>query len=216
MRSPRAALASEAGAEVTAVDPDPEMLRIAKRTAPDARLRQAALPSLPFSEDSFDAVLANFVVNHLQDPREGMVEIARVAAPGAHVAVTIWPAGESTQSRLWAKVIEASGAVPPPSVRLPEDKGFRRTRVGLTDLFASAGLRDVRARSLRWTHRAGTDSLWRGAAAGIAGIGETVTSQTPEVRAKMKSAYDRLVVDLTESGRLRLDTEALIAVGTKP
>lgn len=210
-----AALATEAGAEVTAVDPDPEMLRIAERTAPNARHHQAGLPDLPFSDDSFDAVLANFVVNHLQDPRGGMVEIARVAAPGALIAVTIWPSGQNAQSRMWAEVIEASGAIPPPSVRLPEDKDFRRTLDGLSDLLASAGLRDIQARSLRWTHRAETDSLWRGAAAGIGGIGKTVTSQSPEVRAKMKSEYDRLVVDLTDSGRLRLDTEAVLAVGTK-
>lgn len=178
-----AALATEAGAEVTAVDPDPEMLRIAERTAPNARLHQAGLPDLPFSDDSFDAVLANFVVNHLQDPRGGMVEIARVAAPGAHIAVTIWPSGQNAQSRMWAEVIEASGAIPPPSVRLPGDKDFRRTLDGLSDLLASAGLRDIQARSLRWTHRAETDSLWRGAAAGIGGIGKTVTSQSPEVRA---------------------------------
>lgn len=157
------ALASEAGAEVTAVDPDPEMLRLAERTAPDARLRLAGLPELPFPDGRFDAVLANFVVNHLPDPREGIAEIARVAAPGARIAVTIWPAGQNPHSRLWAKVIEASGAVPPPAVRLPEDKDFRRTLDGLTDLLADAGLRGVQARRLRWTHVADADSLWRGA-----------------------------------------------------
>lgn len=81
-------------------------------------------------------------------------------------------------------MIDASGAVPPPAVRLPEDKDFRRTLDGLTDLLADAGLRGVQARRLRWTHVADVDSLWRGAAAGIGGIGMTVTSQTPEVRAK--------------------------------
>lgn len=131
------------------------------------------------------------------------------------VAVTIWPSGQNAQSRMWAEVIEASGAVPPPSVRLPEDKDFRRTLDGLSDLLANAGLRDIQTRLLRWTHRAETDSLWRGAAAGIGGIGKTVTSQSPEVRAKMKSEYDRLVVDLTECDHLRLDTEAVLAVGTK-
>lgn len=84
-----AALAAEAGAEVTAVDPDPEMLRIAELTAPHAQLHRAGLPDLPFSGNSFDAVLANFVVNHLQDPRAGVEEIARVTKPGARVAVTI-------------------------------------------------------------------------------------------------------------------------------
>ena len=210
-----AALASEAGAEVTAVDPDSEMLRIAERTAPTVLLEQAGLPDLPFPDGEFDAVLANFVVNHVQDPREGLREIARVSAPGARVAVTIWPSGQNAQSRLWAAVIEASGAVPPSSVRLPEAKDFPRTHDGLADLLTNAGLRDVEVCSLTWSHSADPDSLWRGAAAGVGGIGNTVTSQSPEVRARMKAEYDRLVHDLTENGRLRLDTEALLAVGTK-
>lgn len=210
-----AALAIAAGAEVTAVDPDPEMLRIAEHAAPTARLHQAALPALPFREGSFDAVLANFVVNHLQDPQAGIVEMTRVAAPGARIVVTIWPSGQNVQSRIWAEVISASGAVPPPSVRLPQGKDFRRTRDGLTDLLASCGLRHIEASSVRWTHCTEPDSLWRGAAAGIGGIGTIVTSQSPETRATMTLKYDRLIVDLTDSDRLRLDTEAVFAVGTK-
>jgi SAM-dependent methyltransferase len=210
-----AALAADAGAEVTAVDPDPEMLRLAARSAPDAELRKAGLPDLPFLDDAFDAVMANFVVNHLQDPRAGMRELVRVAAPGSPVAVTIWPSGQNVQSRLWAEVIGASGAVAPPSVRLPPEMDFPRTLDGLVDLVTGAGLRRVDARPLRWTHRADADSLWRGAAAGVGGIGKTVTSQTWQVRARMEAEYDRLVAPLLEDGRLRLDTEALIAVGTK-
>jgi hypothetical protein len=100
-------------------------------------------------------------------------------------------------------------------VRLPPDVDFPRTLGGLLDLLAQAGLVDVHARSLRWTHRCATDTLWRGAAAGIGGIGATVAGQRPEVRDRMRVAYDARVVGLTEDGRLRLDTEALLAVGTK-
>lgn len=92
---------------------------------------------------------------------------------------------------------------------------FPRTVDGLSALLVNAELRDVHARSLRWTHLAETDSLWRGAVAGVGGIGKSVTSQSPEVRARMKSEYDRLILGLTENGRLRLATEALLAVATK-
>jgi SAM-dependent methyltransferase len=210
-----ARLASQAGADVSAVDPDPEMLRIAARTAPGVLLQQAGLPRLPFPDNAFDTVLVNFVVNHLQDPRAGMAEIARVAAVGARVVVTIWPSGQNVQSRLWAEVIDSSGATTPPSTRLPEDKDFARTTQGLTTLMTDSGLRTVQVRSLLWTHRAPTASLWHGAAAGIGGIGRIVTSQSSDVRAKMKMEYDHRVIALTEHGRLRMDTEALLAVGTK-
>ena len=203
------------GAAVTAVDPDRAMLERAAETAPGVRLCQAALPSLPFPDEAFDVVLANFVVNHLDDPASGTRELARVAAPDGRVAVTIWPSGQNVQSRLWAEVIEASGAQLPPSVRLPADRDFPRTVDGLGALLERAGLRDVVAEPVAWTHRTAPDALWRGAAAGIGGIGRTVVSQPAEVRRRMRAAYVRLVAPLVLDGRLVLETEAVLAVATR-
>jgi SAM-dependent methyltransferase len=210
-----AARAAALGAEVTAVDPDAGMLDLAASALPSGRVQQAALPDLPFGDGAFDAVLASFVVNHVPDPRAGVRELARVTASGGRVGVTIWPSGQSTQSRLWAAVIEESGAVAPPSVRLPPDLDFPRTSDGLAGLLAGAGLRDVGVRSLTWVHRTEPDALWRGAAAGVGGIGTVVTSQSDDVRAAMRSAYDRLVLPLVHGGVLVLPTEALLAVGTR-
>jgi SAM-dependent methyltransferase len=210
-----AARALALGAAVTAVDPDPEMLALAASTAPTATTLMAGLPDLPLPDAAFDAVLANFVVNHLPDPRAGLREMARVAAPGARVVATIWPSGANVQSRLWDAVIEAAGAVRPPGAGLPPSLDFPRTADGLAGLFRGAGLDDVRSRPLRWMHRTEPDALWRGAAAGVGGIGTLVTSQTPEVRERMRAAYDERVADLVEDGSLRLDTEAVLAVGTR-
>ena len=160
-------------------------------------------------------VLASFVVNHVPDPRAAVRELARVAAPGGRVGVTIWPSGQNAQSRFWAAVLAESGAVVPPSVGLPADLDFPRTREGLAGLLAGAGLRDVDARPLAWVHRTAPDALWRGAAAGVGGIGTVVTSQSDEVRDAMRSAYDRLVrpAELPRRRASSPATEALFAVG---
>ena len=203
------------GAAVTAVDPDAGMLDLAASVLGEGRVQRAALPDLPFADGTFDAVLANFVVNHVPDPRAGVRELARVAAAGGRVGVTIWPSGQNTQSRLWAAVVAESGAVVPPSVRLPADADFPRTRAGLAGLLSGARLRDVDTRPLVWVHRTEPDALWRGAAAGVGGIGTVVTSQSDEVRDAMRSAYDRLVLPLLHDGELVLPTDALLAVGTR-
>ena len=210
-----AARAAGLGADVTAVDPDAGMLDLVATALDRSRVRQAALPDLPFTDASFGVVLASFVVNHVPDPRAAVRELARVAAPGGRVGVTIWPSGQNTQSRLWAAVLAESGAVVPPSVGLPADLDFPRTREGLAGLLAGAGLRDVDARPLAWVHRTAPDALWRGAAAGVGGIGTVVTSQSDEVRDAMRSAYDRLVQPLVHGGELVLPTEALLAVGAR-
>jgi SAM-dependent methyltransferase len=210
-----AALAVCTGAGVTAVDPGADMIAVAARTAPAARLCRAALPALPFGDGAFDAVLANFVVNHLPDPRAGLREIARVTAPGGRVAVTIWPSGQTVQSRLWADAIAASGAVVPASTRLPVALDFPRTTDGLAGLLTDAGLHDVRAGLVSWEHDTSPELLWEGAAAGVAGIGQTVVHQTPEVRERMRTELHRLAGPLLRDGRLVLPSQAVLATATR-
>nr|WP_246299109.1 class I SAM-dependent methyltransferase [Nocardioides panaciterrulae] len=203
------------GAAVSAVDPDEAMLALAAETAPDAQLGRAALPHLPYAAASFDVTVANFVVNHVADPRAGLRELARVTRRGGRVVVTIWPSGHNTQSRLWAEVLEASGARDVPATRLPAALDFPRTVDGLSGLLKGAGLRQVASGTLRWTHRTTPDALWRGADAGIGGIGTTLRAQTAAVRARMKLEHDRCVRSLTHAGELVLPTTAILAVGTR-
>jgi SAM-dependent methyltransferase len=65
--------------------------------APDgaqAQVVQGDVLSLPFPDDSFDAVIAAEVLEHIPDDERAMSEIARVVRPGGRVAVTVprwWP-----------------------------------------------------------------------------------------------------------------------------
>ncbi len=198
-------------------DPDPEMLRLVVEACPGVESHEAALPSLPFPAASFDAVVANFVINHLPNPRAGVDELCRVAAVGLGSSRPFGrPEGRNTQSRLWAAVTQASDAVALSSVRLPDELDFRRTPEGMADLLIGGGLSDAGTRTLTWIYRAPPDAMWRGAAAGVAGIGRTLISQSPEVRTRMKSEYDRLVADLTTDGQIEFATDAILGVGGKP
>jgi 2-polyprenyl-3-methyl-5-hydroxy-6-metoxy-1,4-benzoquinol methylase len=85
-----AALACSRGAEVVAVDAEPSMVELAGHQAPAAEIRLATLPHLPFADSSFDAAVANFVLNHVGDP--AAAELHRMVCPGGRIAVTIWPA----------------------------------------------------------------------------------------------------------------------------
>ncbi|MCM0620937.1 class I SAM-dependent methyltransferase [Nocardioides bruguierae] len=199
-----------ADAQVVAVEPDPAMRALADASL---GLVEGALPALPLSDDAVDAAASVFVVNHLDDPRAAVADLTRVTRSGGRVVVTIWPSGANVQGRLWEQVLAEAGAVRPPGVRLPADRDFSRTVEGLADLLAGAGLVDVRAREVAWTHACPPDTLWRGAAGGVGGIGVTLRAQTPEVQQAMRAAHDRHVADLLVDGTLRLETSAVLAVG---
>lgn len=210
-----AAQASIRGARVTAVDPDPGMLALARRTAPRAIFTAGSVPNLPFEEGTFQAVTANFVVNHVKDPRAAVVDLRRVCVPGGAVGVTVWPSSPSAMNTLWADVIRASGVHAPPPEHLPSGKDFERSRDGLTQLLTEAGLNHVDTKVLSWDFRIAAEDLWAGPAGGVAGIGKIVTGQTPSVQAEMKRHYERLVSPLIHNGEVVLATEALMAVGIR-
>ncbi|MFJ9847333.1 hypothetical protein ACIRYZ_44320 [Kitasatospora sp. NPDC101155] len=73
---------------------------------------------------------------------------------------------------------------------------------------------EVVSGELAWTHREDPEVWWSGPAGGVANIGLVVTGQTPEMFARIKSAYDRLAAQrVEENGLIDLPAVALLASG---
>lgn len=210
------ALAIGRGAEVTGVDPDVGMLALAREMAPQADLLVGAVPALPLAPATFDAVMANFVVNHVGDPRAAVTDLKRVCRPGGVVAVTIWPSELSAINELWSDVVEASGAVAVAQQRLPADKDFGRTEQGLRELLVGAGLDEVQTETLAWDFAIAAEDLWAGPAGGVGGIGKIVTSQSPSMQSAMRQEYLRLVAPMTSGGEVVFPAVALLGLGRAP
>jgi SAM-dependent methyltransferase len=211
-----AALAAGRGAHVTAIDPDAEMLSLARAAAPEADLRVGGVPTLPFEPATFDAVVANFVVNHVGQPRAAMADLARICSPGGVVGVTVWPAEPSAINALWAAVVRASGAWTLPHQHLAPEMDFERTQRGLARLLTEVGLTRVRGATISWEFCIDPDHLWAGPAGGVAGIGRIVSSQTPATRSIMRREYERLISPMIRGGQLVLPAVALLATGRAP
>ena len=80
-------IARETGAEVVAVDQSERMVELARARGVDARAGD--VQELPFEDESFDVVLAAWMLYHVADLDRGLAEIARVLRPGGRlVAVT--------------------------------------------------------------------------------------------------------------------------------
>jgi 2-polyprenyl-3-methyl-5-hydroxy-6-metoxy-1,4-benzoquinol methylase len=210
-----AAAATARGAEITAVDAEPSMLRLAAQAAPGARLCAGALPGLPFADGTFTAVVGNFVLNHVGQPRVALAEMRRVAAPGGHVAVTIWSGSPAAGQVLLGQAMQAAEVVRPvhlPTLTAADD--FPRTEAGLAELLRGAGFSEVSCSTLHWEHCTDREEWWSGPAAGVATVGQILTSQPHETITKVRRHYMQLSEQfVTPDGRLALPHTALLAHG---
>lgn len=202
------------GARVTAVEPDPDMLRVsADVLPPSVRRVRGALPHLPVREESFDLVVSNFVVNHVGDPRAGVRALAR---PGGRVLLTIWPGRPQRQAELFGQALERAGGTPLPPDLLPPELDFARSVDGLTELCTEAGLAPLVGEEVDCVWRIAPEDFWRGLLAGIGRIGEALLHQSPAVQRRMREEYDALSRSLLEDGSLVLTNQAVLVVARRP
>ncbi|WP_145792269.1 class I SAM-dependent methyltransferase [Kitasatospora atroaurantiaca] len=184
--------------------------------APKADVRLAVLPELPFADASFDAVVANFVVNHVEDPVAALAELRRVTRPGGRIAASIWSSASNGAMELFNRAIDAAGVERPVFPAVPV--AFDRSPDGFAGLLARAGWSGAVGRELSWTHRAHPEDWWAGPAGGVANVGLVVAGQTAGAAAVIKQHYDRLAAgELAEDGRLAVPATAVLALArTEP
>lgn len=209
------------GRRVTAVDPDPEMASMTRAAATRDGLAlevlEAGAPGLPLADASVGAVTANFVLNHVPAPRAAMRDIARVAAPSAPLAMTIWPAVPGPHLDAYGEAARAAGAVPVASTRLAPELDFPRTADGLAGLARQAGLTVTRAEELHWTWTVTAEDLLAGIRGGVAGPGRIHRAQTPAVRAEIETRARALWKAFeTEPGLLLFPVTAALVVASRP
>jgi SAM-dependent methyltransferase len=73
-------IAGDTGAEVIATDLSPRMVELARGNGVEAQI--ADVQELPFGNESFDAVVAAWMLYHVPDLERGLAEIARVLHAG--------------------------------------------------------------------------------------------------------------------------------------
>ena len=103
---------------VVGVDPDPQMIHVArqksKREELDIDLRVGVIESLPFADGTFDAVTSSLMMHHLPDDlrARGLAEVFRVLKPGGRILVAEMrrPTG-STLKKFFTSVVLHHGHV---------------------------------------------------------------------------------------------------------
>jgi len=209
--------AAARGASVIGVDIAEPVVALAAQLNPDLDFRCADAHDLSFADESFTAVVANFLLPHLGDHRAATAEMSRVLAPGGWLAVSTWdvPERAAVLGVVVAAVAEAGGAAP---AHLPAGPAFfaYSDDEALVGLLRGAGLGEVEVRRLSFTHRvASPDELWNGVLDGTVRTAALVDSQPPDVRRRIRVAFDRLAAKYAVGTGLELPVAVKIASGCR-
>jgi ubiquinone/menaquinone biosynthesis C-methylase UbiE len=213
-----AAQAAERGASVAGVDIAEAMTALASRLHPQVEFVYGNAEALPFTDESFDAVVGNFALLHLGRPEQAVAEFVRVLKPGGRLALTVWDAPE--QARFLGVFLEAVAAaeagppddIPhgPPFFRFSEEQEFAR-------LLNEQQLEDVQVRTIGFSHSFGSsDEFWDGLLGGTVRMSALVSGQTEVIQREIRAAFDRLVEPYAVDDRLELPVSVKLASGRKP
>lgn len=200
---------------VAAVDPSEAFVHACRARAAPADVRVGVAERLPFPDTSFDVVLAQLVVDGMDDPRRGVAEMRRVTKPGGVAAACVWRFGGGMRllDTMWEAALAANeelarsfGA----GSRLPfsqaaeldelwQSSGFEPVELG--EVTAEAEYRDF-------------DDLWYPFAAGVGGLGRFVAALGEPAREAFKDDARRRFG--SPAGPFRLEARALYVLGAAP
>ena len=212
-----AAEAAGMGASVVGVDMAPAMVELARRLHPTMEFRVAQAEALPFEDDVFDAVVSNFVAPHLSRPERAVSELVRVLRGGGRLALTTWD--QPDRMRFLGVFLDAfaeAGAAPPPDIpagpafyQFADDEKFAQ-------LLAGRGLSGVEVTTVAFDHRVESgEELWQGMLGGMVRTSATFLGQSQQTRERIRTAFDRLVLDYRQAEWFELPVSVKLASGVK-
>ena len=124
---------------VVGIDPSPGMVAVAKQLGPAVEWREGVAESLPFPDQSFEAVVSQFGLMFFTDRRQALREMLRVLTPGGRLAVAVWDSLDNipayaSEVALLERTAGQEGA---DALRAPFVLGNRKD---LASLFSEAGV----------------------------------------------------------------------------
>jgi SAM-dependent methyltransferase len=200
---------------VAGLDRNAGMLHVAKQLAPEIEWHCGSAESLPFPDQSFDAVVSQFGLMFFQDRPQAIREMVRVLKSTGRFAIAVWNSlatipAYATEARLLEQMAgrNAANAVSAPFILGNRDE--------LLSLFKDAGAPRVEITTARSpatfpSVKVMLEADLRGwlPMMGIV-IGEQVIEQI------LEAAHQELAPYVTPDGTISFECSALIVTGVKP
>jgi ubiquinone/menaquinone biosynthesis C-methylase UbiE len=208
---------------VMCTDAIEEMVNAAQEEAPERGIeniafRQCVADSLPFPNDSFDAVVSRLGAMFFPDPLDALREMLRVTKPAGTLTFAVWHKSElNPYSYVVTRVLSRYVEIPADDPAAPD--AFRFAELGkLAAILREVGVTSVTERVLKFEMEAAIsfEEFW------------TMRSEVSELlREKLRSLTEaqslRVVQEVQDDARqffssngMSLPAEAIIVSGRKP
>ena len=211
-----ATLAEVLGTEnVAAIDPSERFVAACSTRLPGVDVRIGTAEELPWADAEFDAVLAQLVVDGMNDARRGAEEMRRVARPGGALSACVWDFGRGMTllRAVWDSALDVDAELAR-SFGAYKSNPFSRPHE-LQELWRATGFEAVELGQVEaGADYADFDDLWYPFVHGVGNLGRFHEALDERVRERFKrGAAERLG---SPSGPFRLTATAWYVRGAAP
>jgi ubiquinone/menaquinone biosynthesis C-methylase UbiE len=209
-----AGAASAIGADVEGLDFAPAMVVEAARRFPRIPFREGDALDLPDSDASFDAVICNSGVFHFTDPTLAFAEAARVLRSGGRFAFSQWhtPAPGTVFGIIFGAIkAHADMAVVPPA---PDAFAYSAPRVTAAAL-EDAGFGQIEIIEVPSVYFGETATFWEDFLRLSVRTPIVLESQTPEVRAAIRTDVLKAVSEFDRDGQFEIPMPSMVYASQK-
>ena len=211
-----ASAAQQRGAEVIGIDFSEAQIELARSVNSGIEFKRANAEDLPFADNSFDAVVVGFGINHLPDPDAVFAEAHRVLNPGGRMAFTVWaPPREGQAFGIVMNALEKFGD---PSVKLPAAPPYFlfADAEDVAKVFNRAGFTEPKTEIVAqcWRHSS-PDMVFDAFNEGAVRVTALLQAQPDSVRQKIRSAVQTEVLELMQDGQYVIPVPAALSSARK-
>jgi ubiquinone/menaquinone biosynthesis C-methylase UbiE len=208
---------------VTCTDAVAEMVAAAeseakRRGVANIKFRQCTADSLPFDNNSFDAVVSRLGVMFFPDPLAGLREMLRVTKSGGTLSLAVWHKSELNPfAQVITDVVSRYVDASPADADAPG--AFRFAQPGkLAGLLSTAGANDVRERVLHFHIEAllAPGEFWEMRSEISETLREKLAKLSPAQVLNVAKEVKEAVAEFFPNNQMSFPAQMIIVTGRKP